>query len=80
MRFLVFAGVLYTVKEGFEAPPEAVHEAGNPRIWVLVIEGRRRVWKEKRSGGGTCDGTEHAWMGKDNEGVERVLMLVHMWC
>ena len=49
---MVFVEVLYTVKEGFEAPPEAVHEAGNPRIWVLVIEGRRRVQKEKWSGGG----------------------------
>ena len=38
MQFLVFAGVLYTSKKGFKAPPEAVHEAGNPRIQVLVIE------------------------------------------
>ena len=55
---MVFAEVLYTDKKGFEAPTEAVHEAGYPRIWVLVIEGDRSVWKEKRSDGGTCDGTE----------------------
>ena len=60
MRFLVFAGVLYTVEKGFEAPPEAVHEASNPRIWVLVIECHRRVWKEERSDGCTCDSTECA--------------------
>ena len=44
-----------------------------------MIEGRRRGWKEKRSDDGTCDGTECAWMGKDNEGVEMVLMIVHIW-
>ena len=77
MWFLVFVGVLYTIEEGFEAPPGAVHEAGNPRIRVLVIEGRRRVRKEKRSGGSTCDGTERAWMGKDNEVTEMVPMIVH---
>ena len=78
MLFLVFAGVLYTVKEGFEVPPEAVHEASNPRIWVLVIEGCRRVRNGKRSGGGTCDGTERAWRGKDNEVTEMVPMIVHV--
>ena len=45
MRFLVFVGVLYTSKEGFEVPPESVHEASNPRIWVLVIEGSESEWK-----------------------------------
>ena len=24
--------------KGFKAPPESVHEAINPRIWVLVVE------------------------------------------
>ena len=33
---------LYTGKKGFEAPPESVNEASNPRIWVLVIEGHRK--------------------------------------
>ena len=79
MRFLVFARVLYTGKEGFEAPPEAVHEVGNPRIWVLVIEGHRREQKEKQSDDGTCDSTERAWKGKDNEVMEMVPMIVHMW-
>ena len=60
MGFLVFAGILYTDKKGFKAPSEAVREAGYPRIWVLVIEGCRNVWKEKRSYGSTCDGTERA--------------------
>ena len=78
MRFLVFAEILYTVKEGFEAPPEAVHEAGNPRIQVLVIKDRRRVRKEKWSGGGTCDGTECTWMGKDNEVTVFVPLIVHV--
>ena len=27
--------VLSTDDKGFEAPPEVVHEAGNPKIWVL---------------------------------------------
>ena len=58
MWFLVFTQVLYTVREGFEAPPEAIHEAGNPRIWVLVIEGRRRDQKEKQSDDSTGDRTE----------------------
>ena len=79
MWFLVFTQVLYTVKEGFKAPPEAVHEASNPRIRVLVIEGRRREQKETRLDDGTCDGTERAWMGKDNERVEMVPVIVHMW-
>ena len=57
-----------------------VHEAGNPRIRVLVIEGRRRVKKEKWSDGGTCDGTERTWMGKDNKGMEMVPMIVHVMC
>ena len=78
MRFLVFTEALYTVKKGFKAPPEAIHEASNPRIRVLVIEGRRRVQKEKRSGGGTGDDTECAWMGKDNEVTEMVPMIVHV--
>ena len=56
IQFLVFAEVLYTGKKGFKAPSEAVHEASYPRIRVLVIEGDRNVWKEKRSDGGTCDG------------------------
>ena len=46
MRFLVFVEALYTSKKGFEAPPEAVHEAGNPRIRVLVIERNGSEWKE----------------------------------
>ena len=45
MGFLVFAGILYTGKKGFKAPSEAVHGAGYPRIWVLVIEGCRNVRK-----------------------------------
>ena len=60
MESLVLAEVLYTSKKGFKAPSEAVHEASYPRIRVLVIEGRRSVWKEKRSDGSTCDGTECA--------------------
>ena len=59
MRFLVFARVLYTVREGFEAPPEVVHEAGNPRIWVLVMERSGNGQKEKESDDGTGDHTEH---------------------
>ena len=42
------------------------------------MEGHRRVQNGKRSGGGTCDGTEHAWMGKDNEVTEMVPMIVHV--
>ena len=42
------------------------------------MEGYGNVWKGRQSGGGTCDGTEHTWKGKDNEGVEMVLMIVHM--
>ena len=60
MEFLVFAEVLYTRKKGFKAPSEAVQKASYPRIRVLVIEGDGIVWKEKRSDGGTCDGTERA--------------------
>ena len=56
--FLVFAEVLYTGEKGFKAPSEAVHEASYPRIRVLVIEDCGNVWKEKRSDGSTCDGTE----------------------
>ena len=56
IRFLVFTGALYTSEEGFKAPLESLHGAGNPRIRVLVIESCRRVQKEKRSGGGTDDG------------------------
>ena len=78
MQFLVFTGVLNTGNEGFEAPLETVHEAGNPRIWVLVIEGSRSKWKEKQSDDGTGDRTELAWVGKDNKGVEMVPMIVHM--
>ena len=55
-----------------------VHEAGNPRIRVLVIEGCRRKRKERLSDDGTRDGTECVWMGKDNERVEMVPMIVHM--
>ena len=75
---MVFADVLYTDKKGFKAPSEAVHEAGYPRIRVLVIEGDRNVWKEKRSGGGTCDGTERALVGKDIEEMEMVPRIVHV--
>ena len=39
--------VLYTGKEGFEAPLESVHRAGNPKIRVLVIECSGSEWKEK---------------------------------
>ena len=78
MGFLVFAGVLYTGKKGFKAPSEAVHEAGYPRIRVLVIEDRRKVWKEKRSYSSTCDGTERAWVGKEVEETGMVPMLVHV--
>ena len=60
MEFLVFAEVLYTGKKGFKAPPETAQETSYPRIRVLVIEGDGSVWKEKRSDGGTCDGTERA--------------------
>ena len=60
MGFLVFVEVLYTDKKGFKAPSEVVHEAGYPRIRVLVIEGDRNIWKKKRSDDGTCDGTERA--------------------
>ena len=55
-----------------------VHEAGNPRIQVLVIEGRRNERKERRSDDRTGDGTECAWMGKDNEVTEMVPVIVHM--
>ena len=60
MRFLVFAEVLYTGEKGFKVPPEAVHEASNPRIWVLVIECNGSEWKEKWSDDGTGDRTERA--------------------
>ena len=60
MRFLVFAEVLYTHKKGFKAPPEAVHEAGNPRIRVLVMECDGSERKETESDGGTGDRTERA--------------------
>ena len=79
MRFLVFVGILYTSKKGFKVPPEAVHEAGNPRIRVLVIEHSGSKRKEKQSDDGTGDCTECAWMGKDNEVTEMVPMIVHMW-
>ena len=77
MQFLVFTWVLYTGKKGFKAPSEAVHEASNPRIRVLVIEGRRRGQKEKWSDDGTGDSTERVWMGKDNKVMEMVLVIVH---
>ena len=70
--------VLYTGEKGFKVPPEAVHEAGNPRIRVLVIKHSGSVWKEKRSDGGTRNGTECAWMGKDNKVMEMVPVIVHM--
>ena len=60
MWFLVFAEVLYTGEKGFKAPSKAVHEAGNPRIWVLVMECNRSRWKERWSDGGTGDRTERA--------------------
>ena len=41
-------------------PPEAVHEAGNPRIWVLVMERSGSGQKEKESDDGTGDCTERA--------------------
>ena len=59
-------------------PPELVSEVGNPRIQVLVIEGHGIVWKDKWSDEGAGDGTECAWVGKDNEVMEMVLMIVHM--
>ena len=49
MEFLVFAWVLYTSAEGFEAPPELVHEVGNLKIQVLGIEGNGRQWKGNKS-------------------------------
>ena len=79
MWFLVFTGILYTSKKGFKVPPEAVHEAGNPRIRVLVIEHSGSERKEKQSDDGTGDRTERVWMGKDNEVTEMVPMIVHMW-
>ena len=60
MGFLVFARVLYTVREGFKAPPEAVHEAVNPRIRVLVMECSGSEQKEKGSDDSTGDRTERA--------------------
>ena len=78
MQFLIFAGILYTVVKGFEAPPESVNEAGHPRTQILVMEDHGNVWKGKRSDDGICDGTECAWMGKDNKRMEMVPMIVHM--
>ena len=78
MWFLVFAEVLYTGEKGFKAPPEAVHKASNPRIWVLVIECNGSEGKEKESDDSTGDRTERAWVGKDNEGTEMVPMIVHV--
>ena len=79
IRFLVFTRALYTSEEGFKAPLESLHGAGNPRIRVLVIEGCRSGQKKRQSGGGTCDGTECVWMGKDNEVTEMVPVIVHVW-
>ena len=59
--------VLSTGVKGFKAPPEAVHEASNPKIWVLRSEGYRIVWKGNESYGVTCDCTRPTWMGRDNE-------------
>ena len=57
-----------------------VLEASNPRIWILVIKGHGNRWKGKQSDDGTGDHTRCMWEGKDNEVMEMIPMIVHVWC
>ena len=74
---LVFVNAFKYSYEGFEVPPESLHEASNPMIQVLGLEENRIVWKgsqviwkrmearrRNESYGGTCDDTECAGVGR----------------
>ena len=47
-------------------PSEVVHEASNPKIWVLGLKGNGSHRKGYQSDNNTRDGTGHMGKGKDD--------------